>query len=74
MQPNPDQALLPAQQAPVHARPQRSEHSLSGLPSFQEMAAGLAHAGESLLVTAFPFCPLLSLLHHCTLLHMAYPA
>ena len=28
--------------APVHARMQQADHSLAGLPSFQEMAAGLA--------------------------------
>ena len=29
-------------QAPVHARTQHADHSLAGLPSFPEMAAGLA--------------------------------
>lgn len=48
MQPQLEQTMLATPQAPVHARPQHGTHSLSGLPSLQEIAAGLAAAGGAM--------------------------
>ncbi len=49
MGPHSDQPMMATPQAPVHARPQHGAQGYNAFPSFQDIAAGLAGAGESLL-------------------------
>ncbi len=46
MGPHSDQPMMATPQAPVHARLQHGAQGYNAFPSFQDIAAGLAAAGE----------------------------